>query len=255
MSPETMQSDFEQAQQLQNILIDLATGGSGRDVEYTELRRYFQQNANTSALLPPFVKANRETFQFWQFIKGAYGTYAERGSFIYEQFQPLLDYLEGKIAIPSDNSISTTMRAFDEENVHVVWTRALERRTSDPEGAITAARTLLETVCKHILDERGIAYDDRKIELHQLYRLVAIEMNLAPEQHEEEIFKQILGGCSAVVNGLGTLRNRMGDAHGKGKRQVRPAQRHAGLAVNLSGSLSLFLVETFNAQTAAGATE
>lgn len=29
----------------------------------------------------------------------------------------------------------------------------------DPEGAITAARTLLETVCKHILDERGVDYE------------------------------------------------------------------------------------------------
>ena len=28
----------------------------------------------------------------------------------------------------------------------------LQRRFDDPDGAITAARTLLETVCKHILD-------------------------------------------------------------------------------------------------------
>ncbi len=30
-----------------------------------------------------------------------------------------------------------------------------ERRLNDPEGAITAARTLLETVCKHMRDDAG----------------------------------------------------------------------------------------------------
>ena len=60
--------------------------------------------------------------------------------------------------------------------------------------------------------------------------------------------KQILGGVSSVVNGLGALRNRLGDAHGKGKSQVRPAQRHAQLAVNLAGATALFLIETWQSK-------
>jgi hypothetical protein len=64
-------------------------------------------------------------------------------------------------------------------------------------GGVTAARTLLETVCKHILYNRGIEYDGNKIELHELYKLTAAELTLAPSQHTQEIFKQILGGCSA----------------------------------------------------------
>ncbi len=73
------------------------------------------------------------------------------------------------------------------------------------------------------------------------------ELNLSPSQHTEDIFKQILGGCSGIVNGLGSLRNRLGDAHGKGKANIKPAPRHAELAVNLSGTMALFLMETFNA--------
>lgn len=245
MQLENLHNDLERAHYLQNTLIAHATGQSGDDAEYIYLRHYFQDNASTAPLLPEFVRSNRDTFQFWQFIKSAFSTYSERRTFIYEQFSPLLNFLEGRSLTPSDSSISIMMQAFDEENVQVVWQRALERRDTDPEGAITTARTLLETVCKHILDDCGVEYDDRKVELHQLYRLVAVELSLAPEQHSEEVFKQILGGCSAVVNGLGTLRNRVGDAHGKGKRQIRPSGRHAKLAVNLSGALSLFLVETF----------
>jgi hypothetical protein len=69
-------------------------------------------------------------------------------------------------------------------------------------------------------------------------------LNLAPQQHTEEIFKQILGGCQTVVNGLGSLRNKTGDAHGKGQRYVKPSERHAKLAVNLAGTVSVFLIET-----------
>jgi len=125
------------------------------------------------------------------------------------------------------------------------WDKALERRTTDPEGAITTARTLVETVCKYILDNLSIQYEDN-IELPKLYNLTASQLNLAPQNHQEEIFKQILGGCQSVVNGLGSLRNKVGDAHGKSLRYVKPHERHAKLAVNLAGTLSSFLIETYN---------
>lgn len=45
------------------------------------------------------------------------------------------------------------------------------------------------------------------------------------------------------MNNLGTLRNKIGDAHGK-SRPVKVSARHAGLAVNLAGAMVSFLVET-----------
>lgn len=245
---EELENDLERAQSLQNILIANATGGSSSNDEYKALRSHFLNNASYKELLPSFVRTNRELFQFWQFIKYEYGTYAERRDFIWKAFSPLMDYLEGKNHRPLDSQTSLALKAFNEDSVHVVWQRALERRTSDPEGAITAARTLLETVCKHILDARSVSYDANKIELHELYKLTAIELNLSPTQHTEEVFKQILGGCAGIVNGLGTLRNRLGDAHGKGSKPVKPAPRHAELAVNLAGAVSLFLVSTWEAR-------
>jgi len=245
---EDLNSDFERAQYLQNMLIAEATDGVGDASDYQLLRRHFIDQSETRELLPAFVRTNRDLPQFWQFIKLRFKHYADRRAFLYDEFVPLFDYLEGKTSAPSDVSISDALRNFDEDSVHSAWSRALERRKTDPEGAITAARTLLETVCKHILDNRGIGYDGNKIELHELYKLTATELTLAPSQHTQEIFKQILGGCSAVVNGLGTLRNKLGDAHGQGKKPVRPAPRHAELAVNLAGSLALFLVATYEAQ-------
>jgi len=245
MMVEVLDSDLEMAQAYQNMLVDIATGGVGEDRDYQQLRQYFMNHSEAGSLLPSFVRTNRGVSQFWQFIKSKFKHYAERRDFIWSEFTPLLDFLEGKTPAPADNTISNGLKDFSAESVHLVWTKALERRATDPEGAITAARTLLETVCKHILDETGADYNDKRIELPDLYKRTAKELNLAPDQHTEEVFKQILGGCSAIVGGLGALRNRLGDAHGQGKNNVRPATRHAELAVNLAGSVALFLVATW----------
>lgn len=240
------ENDLERVQALQNMLIAVSTGQQAKSEDYGALRAHLLNDQRYKALLPSFIRTNRDLNQFWPFIKAKFGTYAERRAFIWQEFTPLLDFLEGRQRAPLDEATSDALKQFDPEGVHGAWQRALERRTSDPEGAITAARTLLETVCKHILDSKGVQYDANKIELHELYKLTAAELSLSPSQHTEDVFKQILGGCSAVVNGLGTLRNRLGDAHGKGKSPVKPAPRHAELAVNLSGALSLFLISTFN---------
>jgi hypothetical protein len=241
-----LDSDFERAEYLQNLLVSRATGGgTGTDEEYQHLRQHFLSSSELKARLPEFVRTRRDLSQFWQFIKHKLGSYQERREFLWESFRPLLEHLEGIDRTPADTSISSVLKQFDEVSVHAAWSRAVERKKEDPEGAITAARTLLETVCKHILDECSVQYDSNKVEIHELYKLVAIQLRLSPSQHTEEVFRQILGGCSAIVTGLGTLRNRLGDAHGKGKRPIRPAPRHAELAVNLSGSVALFLVTTW----------
>jgi len=109
------------------------------------------------------------------------------------------------------------------------------------------ARTLLESTLKTILDDRTVTYKESD-DLPALYRAVGAELALAPGAYSEESFKQILGGCNSVVVGLGSLRNKAGDAHGSGRKTYRPAARHATLAVNLAGSMALFLIETHEAR-------
>jgi hypothetical protein len=81
-----------------------------------------------------------------------------------------------------------------------------------------------------------------------LYKAVSGELGLAPAAYPEDAFRQILGGCHSVIVGLGSLRNKVGDAHGSGRKLYRPATRHATLAVNLAGSMALFLIETHEAR-------
>ena len=148
---------------------------------------------------------------------------------------------------PADESISAALAAFDPTQVHARWTAALERRGSEPEGAITLARTLLEDVCKWILAEAGETSQEPD-DLPALYRKLAKILKLAPDDHTEQVFKQILGSCQSVVESLGALRNKLGDAHSPGPKRARPQPRHAELAVNLAGAMATFLVSTWEAR-------
>ncbi len=127
--------------------------------------------------------------------------------------------------------------------VHKEWDRALATVNSTPEGAIRSARTMLEAVCKHICDERHEPYDDGW-DLSRLYKAAARSLKVAPDQYTEQIIKQILSGTSSVVDGLAALRNALSDAHGKGKRAVAPAPRHARLAVNMAFAVAGFLIDS-----------
>lgn len=173
------------------------------------------------------------------------GSWSIRRAAVHELLDPVLQALE-TVSSPSDDLVTSAAVRLNAESVRDAWTRALERRDSHPEGAITMARTLLESTLKTILDDRGVTYRDRD-DLPALYRAVGEQLGLTPDGYSEQSFRQILGGCNSVITGLGSLRNRVSDAHGSGRRVYRPAARHATLAVNLAGSMALFLIETHEA--------
>lgn len=141
-----------------------------------------------------------------------------------------------------DQQVSSTLQRLDSTSVVRAWQAATERCGSDPAGAITAARALLESVCKHILDDQGLEYDT-KADLPKLYTQVAQSLTIAPSQQSERTFRQILGSCQSVVEGVGVLRNQLGDAHGQGRSGVKVDFPYAVVAVNLAGSMAMFLVQ------------
>jgi CHC2 zinc finger/Abortive infection C-terminus len=233
---------FEKAVELQELLVRHATGGTESEETYSQLRREFQSRLDTRDLVPSFARTCRNLSSFWSWVKRQAPQWEQRRVLIRDAFQPLLDYLEHHAGAPPDGAVSAVLESFDNEGVHTAWMKALERRLTDPSGAITAARTLIETVCKRILDDLSVTFDEDE-DLPKLYRLTAEALKLAPDQHTEGIFKSILGSSQNIVNSLGTLRNKIGDAHGK-SRPVKVAPRHAALAVNLAGAVSTFLIET-----------
>ncbi len=235
---------IKQIESLKSILVSHATGDIADDSEYSGLRATFIRSKHIAPLLPSFIHSCRNLSEFWGFIKPKFPTYKERREFLRKKFDPLFTKLETESHAPSDLAISTTISSVNSGFIQEAWQKAIERRTSDPEGAITSARTLLECVCRFILNDSNINFDENS-DLPKLYSLTSKQLNLSPSQHTEKVFKQILGGCHAVVEGLGTMRNRHSDAHGKSIIGMKPASRHAELAVNLSGAMATFLLQTW----------
>jgi len=134
--------------------------------------------------------------------------------------------------------------AFNPDQIHARWQEALNRRACDPRAAITSARTLLEDTCKWILHEAKKPFKDDD-DLHVLYRSLAKVLKLAPDDHTEQVFKQICGSCQSIVESLGSIRNKLGDAHSQGPKRARPQARHAELAVNLAATMATFLIATW----------
>lgn len=234
---------INRVESLKLMLVSQATGGEGDDAQYKMLRSELIQLPHVTKVLPQVVQVCRNLSEFWGFIKPKFDTYVARREYLRTEFEPLLKMLESESRSPSDAAISATI-AVNAIYIQEAWQKALDRRSIDAEGAITAARTLLESVCKHVLDSADEHYDDTA-DLPRLYALTSKQLNLSPSQHTEQLFKQILGGCQTVVEGLGAMRNRHSDAHGKGSAGTKPGARHAELAVNLAGAMATFLLQTW----------
>lgn len=119
---------------------------------------------------------------------------------------------------------------------------------SDPELAIGTAKELVESACKTILEDQGIA-PDPNWDLTRLGKEARDCLALLPSDVPDgakgaEAIKKLLANLGVVVQALGEVRNLYGTGHGKGlKRQaIRP--RHARLAVGAATSLVTFLLET-----------
>jgi hypothetical protein len=234
---------LDKALRLQHGLVSRATGGAfeveNGDHTYRRLRQELIDHTETRDDLPAFVQQSRSIEQFWNFIKREQSTYQGRRNFIWNEFRPLFDKLERKEKSPQ--KIETEIAAFDPTIIHQYWQRALDRISSDPEGAITLARTLVESTCKHILESKGATYSE-KDDLPKLFYLALSSLKLAPNQQTDVLFRSLSGSIQKVISDLSVLRNKLGDSHGKSTSSAKPEKHHAQLAVNLAGSIANFLV-------------
>lgn len=239
-------------ERFRETLIAHATNGGADPAVFANGRAALIRDASLKPVLPAWIRTCRNLDDFWSMIKHKFRTYQERREWLRNEFGPIFAALEERNDRPGDASISTRLHDAGGAYVHEAWQKALARRDSDPDGAITMARTLLEEVCRYVLDEEHEVYDE-KADLPKLYSIVAKKLKLAPSQHTEDIVKRILGGCHSIVEGLGALRSKVGDAHAKGKRGASASPRHAAFAVNVAGAASSFILETYEARKNAGA--
>ena len=119
----------------------------------------------------------------------------------------------------------------------------------DTAAVIGAAKELLESVCKLILEDCRVAYA-ANAGLLDLYKAVAQELRLSRESvpataKGSEAAQRVLQGLVTTVQNLAELRNAMGVGHGRAQR-VPALERHARLAMNASRAVAEFLLSTWH---------
>ncbi len=246
--PEIPDDLFECALHLKNNIMGLTTQG-GSEIDYKLARAKLMRESVIKHLIPDFVRHSRDADSLRTALSGVasgQGSWAIRRGHVDESFNSLLNFLESGGGA-ADATITDGLISYDAPAVQATWAKALDRRTADPEGAVTAASTLLEEVCKHIIEDSGGQWQE-KWNTPKLYAEASSILNLSPSQHQADLFKTILGNCQSVVQSIGSLRNKGGDAHAGGRMRTPFKPRHAALAVNLAGSMALFLIETWRAR-------
>ena len=127
--------------------------------------------------------------------------------------------------------------------------RALASSQTDPEDAVTAACSTVESVCRSILIELGQPLPAKK-DVQGLYNAVKQPLGLSPDRSDIDPLiandvRQILSGLATVIGGVGALRTHGGDAHGREKGFARIDARIARLSIHAASTAALFLIETW----------
>lgn len=114
-------------------------------------------------------------------------------------------------------------------------------QSSDHDGAITNARSMLEGVFGDIheritgkpLPESGDLKDD--------FKCIQKLLNLSHEQQSSNAAKGVISGLSSILSNIDTMSNKMGDRH---RPLIRAERHHAKLCINTAISISDFLYAT-----------
>lgn len=125
----------------------------------------------------------------------------------------------------------------------------LKMQSENPTDAIGKAKELIESCCKTILDNKGVAWD-KNWNMGKLTGKTLNLLNLTPESISEndpvsENIKAVLGNLRGISTKLAEIRNPYGSGHGKSASFAGLETRHAKLAVGCSITFVTFLWDTY----------
>lgn len=145
-------------------------------------------------------------------------------------------------------ALEIASRQLGYKDIYPDWRSAQASVYTDPREAVTRSSSLIESVCKHILDTKKVQLPkDQSIQ--PMLKTTLNVLGLEPKGQSNEDLRQMAGGIISVVNGLGAFRTHVGTAHGRGPDGLGPDHIQARLAVNLAGAVSTFLMEVANPNT------
>jgi len=147
------------------------------------------------------------------------------------------------VALPQATILST-------DYVRELMDKADGRLTDgDREGAITAARTLIEAVLVELEVQLVGTRNDYRGDLSAQYKAVSKRLGMDDQRDIDAGFKDVIRGLVMIVNGITPIRNKMSDGHA---RKAIPAPHHARVVVNAAKTVATFLIESYEMQRRRG---
>ena len=119
---------------------------------------------------------------------------------------------------------------------------------NDPPLAISAAKSLIEATCKHVLEALGTSYEEKSgipvLVKSAQKALKAHPDTIAPTAKGRDTIVRVLSNLSQVAIGIAELRNEYGTDHGRTRPSSGLGLRHAHLAAGAAHTYCYFLLET-----------
>jgi Abortive infection C-terminus len=165
------------------------------------------------------------------------------------RFFDLVSRIEAGFSPPVLGSLSGAAEILNFDTVSRDLERALASAQQDPEDAVTAACSTVESVCRSILIEIGENLPDKR-DIKGLFGAVRRPLGLGSDRPDldpliADDVRKILSGLATVVEGIGALRTHGGDAHGRERGYKRLDRRIASLAIHAASTIALFLIESW----------
>ncbi|MCH5297677.1 MAG: abortive infection family protein [Ruminococcus sp.] len=181
--------------------------------------------------------------------------YDERYARIYQKCKAIMDRLEGSssvIAKTADNLKDKFSSEYMSQQIELM----VSMQSTNPTNAIGMAKELIESCCKTILEDLGIAWS-KTDDVPQLTSKTMDALNLLPANVQEtdqgaDAIKAVLGNLRAIPTKLAEIRNPFGSGHGKSASFQGLEERHAKLAVGSSITFVDFIWSTYENQKKTG---
>ncbi|GFI27948.1 hypothetical protein IMSAGC012_03077 [Lachnospiraceae bacterium] len=181
--------------------------------------------------------------------------YDERYARIYEKCKAIMDSLEGGSSViikTADNLKGKFSSEYMSQQIELM----VSMQSTNPTNAIGMAKELIESCCKTILEDLGIAWS-KTDDVPQLTNKTMDALNLLPANVQEtdpgaDAVKAVLGNLRAIPSKLAEIRNPFGSGHGKSASFQGLEERHAKLAVGSSITFVDFIWSTYENQKKTG---
>ena len=181
--------------------------------------------------------------------------YEEKYARIYQKCKAIMDRLEGSssvIAKTADNLKEKFSSEYMSKQIELM----VSMQSTNPTNAIGMAKELIESCCKTILEDLGIAWS-KTDDVPQLTSKTMDALNLLPANVQEtdqgaDAITAVLGNLRAIPSKLAEIRNPFGSGHGKSASFQGLEERHAKLAVGSSITFVDFIWSTYENQKKTG---